>query len=713
MTLRDKQFDAGSRSSRGGFGQRGRGTSRGSMNGFSRGGPARGGGGFSSRGSSFSSRGMGNGMASRGRGGLNMSSKNDLNVKNLNLKIPKWESTQLSKFEKNFYKEHADVTRRSKADVDAYYEEHQVNVTGSDVPKPVLTFKEASFPGYILNHIGKQNWTAPTSIQAQGWPAALSGRDLIGIAQTGSGKTLSFILPAMVHIEAQPPLERGDGPICLVLTPTRELAQQVSSVAVEFGILSRIKNVCIYGGAPRGPQIRDMDRGAEICIATPGRLIDFLEQGKINLKRCTYLVLDEADRMLDMGFEPQIRKIVEQIRPDRQTLMWSATWPKEIRKLASEFLKDPIRINIGSLEIHANHNITQIVDVLDENEKESKLLTLLEEIAKERDNKTLIFIETKKKCDDIGKRMRRDGWPVGIIHGDKNQQERDWVLNEFRSGKVPILIATDVASRGLDVEDIRFVINFDYPNSSEDYVHRIGRTGRVSSTGTAYTFFTWENFKQSRDLMEVLLEAKQPINPKLREMAKSNPGQPKYKSMRGGASSFRGSRGSYSSRGASRMSGSDNTSNGFSNNYSRPSTTFNSNNNYDTSATNGGFSSSRGSASAGIFDTESPRAENTYQRPNNFNNNYDSSMGYAKKSNYMEEEEHRPYQNSRNTFDDSNRFYNSDRPENAMRNRNMDFSDRGRGTPRRGGRMDEYWPENGSNGASRMHSREPKPLFSF
>ncbi|XP_061685148.1 probable ATP-dependent RNA helicase DDX5 isoform X2 [Syngnathoides biaculeatus] len=376
-----------------------------------------------------------------------------------------------------------------------------------------------------MDVIVKQNWIEPTPIQGQGWPVALSGKDMVGIAQTGSGKTLAYLLPAIVHIQHQPFLEHGDGPICLVLAPTRELAQQVQQVAAEYGRASHLKTTCIYGGAPKGPQIRDLERGVEICIATPGRLIDFLECGKTNLRRCTYLVLDEADRMLDMGFEPQIRKIVDQIRPDRQTLMWSATWPKEVRQLAEDFLKDYVQINIGALQLSANHNILQIVDVCNDIEKEDKLIRLLEEIMSEKENKTIIFVETKRRCDEITRRMRRDGWPAMGIHGDKSQQERDWVLNEFRYGKAPILIATDVASRGLDVEDVKFVINYDYPNSSEDYIHRIGRTARSQKTGTAYTFFTPNNMKQASDLISVLREANQAINPKLIQMAEDRGGR--------------------------------------------------------------------------------------------------------------------------------------------------------------------------------------------
>lgn len=436
-----------------------------------------------------------------------------------------WNLDELPKFQKNFYQEHPDVTHRPMQDVEQYRRSKEVTVKGRDCPKPIIKFNEAAFPSYVMDIIVKQNWIEPTPIQSQGWPVALSGKDMVGIAQTGSGKTLAYLLPAIVHIQHQPFLEHGDGPICLVLAPTRELAQQVQQVAAEYGQPSRLKSTCIYGGAPKGPQIRDLERGVEICIATPGRLIDFLECGKTNLRRCTYLVLDEADRMLDMGFEPQIRKIVEQIRPDRQTLMWSATWPKEVRQLAEDFLKDYVQINIGALQLSANHNILQIVDVCIDLEKEDKLIRLLEEIMSEKENKTIIFVETKRRCDELTRRMRRDGWPAMGIHGDKSQQERDWVLNEFRFGKAPILIATDVASRGLDVEDVKFVINYDYPNSSEDYIHRIGRTARSQKTGTAYTFFTPNNMKQASDLISVLREANQAINPKLIQMAEERGGR--------------------------------------------------------------------------------------------------------------------------------------------------------------------------------------------
>jgi superfamily II DNA/RNA helicase len=437
-----------------------------------------------------------------------------------NLRKPHWDNFALVPFERNFYNPHPNLLNADPRDVEAYRAKKEITIMrGHDVPNPITNFNEAGFPDYVIKEIQKQGFEEPTAIQSQGWPIALSGHSMVGIAMTGSGKTLGYLLPGIIHVNNQPYLESGDGPIVLVLAPTRELAQQIQEVASDFGRTSRIKNTCVFGGAPKGPQLRDLERGCEVVIATPGRLIDFLEMGKTNLRRCTYLVLDEADRMLDMGFEPQIRKIIEQIRPDRQVLMWSATWPKEVRRLAEDFLDDYVHINIGAQSLHANHNILQIVDVCDEYQKEQKLARLLEEIGCEPHNKILIFVETKRKADELTRLMRRDGYPAMCIHGDKQQKERDWVLGEFKHGSTTILVATDVAARGLDVDDVKFVINYDYPNNSEDYIHRIGRTGRKDRTGTAYTLFTPSNSAKAKDLVEVLVEAKQVVNPKLQELA--------------------------------------------------------------------------------------------------------------------------------------------------------------------------------------------------
>ncbi|KAJ2584571.1 ATP-dependent RNA helicase dbp2 [Coemansia sp. RSA 1836] len=449
---------------------------------------------------------------------------------------PNWNAAELPRFEKNFYKEAAVVTARSRQEVEEYREKHQMTVTGNNIPNPITSFAEANFPDYVISEIEKLGFEKPTAIQSQGWPMALSGCDMVGVASTGSGKTLAYTLPGIVHINAQPLLNQGDGPIVLILAPTRELAVQIQTECNKYGSSSRIRNTCVYGGTPRGPQIRDLKQGVEICIATPGRLIDMLQIGVTNLRRVTYLVLDEADRMLDMGFEPQIRKIVDQIRPDRQTLMWSATWPKEVQQMACDFLNDYIQVNIGSLELSASHLIKQIVEVIPEESKRQRLSSHLERIMDQRDNKSIIFAMTKRNADDITRNLRQDGWPALAIHGDKSQSERDWVIREFRSGKSPIMVATDVASRGLDIKDVKFVINYDFPINIEDYVHRIGRTGRAGASGTAITFFTTENSRSSKDLALILSEANQEVPPQLDEMAR-------YSRRGGGRGGGRGGRG--------------------------------------------------------------------------------------------------------------------------------------------------------------------------
>ena len=320
--------------------------------------------------------------------------------------------SSMPKFEKSFYKENPEVSARSEREVAEFRKLKEIAIQGNNVPRPVQTFDEAGFPKYVMDEVKAQGFAAPTAIQSQGWPMALSGRDVVGIAETGSGKTLTYCLPGIVHINAQPLLAPGDGPIVLVLAPTRELAVQIQQEMTKFGKSSRIRNTCVYGGVPKGGQIRDLAKGVEVCIATPGRLIDMLESGKTNLRRVTYLVLDEADRMLDMGFEPQIRKIIGQIRPDRQTCMWSATWPKDVRQLASDYLNDFIQVNIGSMDLSANHRITQIVEIVSEFDKREKMTKHLERIMEDRDAKILLFTGTKRVADEITRFLRQDGWPA-------------------------------------------------------------------------------------------------------------------------------------------------------------------------------------------------------------------------------------------------------------------------------------------------------------
>ncbi|KAL6011495.1 hypothetical protein ACLOJK_001943 [Asimina triloba] len=364
-----------------------------------------------------------------------------------------------------------------------------------------------------VHHAG---FSVPTPIQAQTWPIALQGRDIVAIAKTGSGKTLGYLIPGFIHLKHCHNNSKM-GPTVLVLSPTRELATQIQDEAVKFGRSSRISCTCLYGGAPKGPQLRDLDRGTDVIVATPGRLNDILEMRRISLRQVSYLVLDEADRMLDMGFEPQIRKIVKEVPSRRQTLMYTATWPKEVRKIAADLLVNPIQVNIGGIdELVANKAITQIVEVLSPMEKQRRLEHILR--SQEPGSKVIVFCSTKRMCDQLSRSITRQ-FGASAIHGDKSQGERDWVLNQFRSGKSPVLVATDVAARGLDIKDIRVVINYDFPTGIEDYVHRIGRTGRAGATGLAYTFFCEQDAKFARDLIKVLEGAGQRVPPEVREMA--------------------------------------------------------------------------------------------------------------------------------------------------------------------------------------------------
>ncbi|CAL4949284.1 unnamed protein product [Urochloa decumbens] len=435
---------------------------------------------------------------------------------------------------------------------EAYRRRHEITVTGGNVPAPITSFEAGGFPPEILKEIQRAGFASPTPIQAQSWPIAMQSQDVVAIAKTGSGKTLGYLLPGFMHIKRLQNSTRN-GPTVLVLAPTRELATQILDEAVKFGRSARISCTCLYGGAPKGPQLRDLDRGVDVVVATPGRLNDILEMRRVSLKQVSYLVLDEADRMLDMGFEPQIRKIVKEMPHRRQTLMYTATWPKEVRRIADDLLVHPVQVTIGSVgELVANSAITQHVEVITPSEK----LRCLEQILRSQDSgsKVLIFCTTKRMCDQLTRTLTRQ-FGASAIHGDKSQSEREKVLNHFRSGRSPILVATDVAARGLDIKDIRVVINYDFPTGVEDYVHRIGRTGRAGATGVAYTFFCDQDSKYASDLIKILEGANQKVPRDLEDMASRGGGRGRKRNRwatrpdRGGSRSELDSR--YSSRDAS------------------------------------------------------------------------------------------------------------------------------------------------------------------
>ncbi|XP_041483992.1 probable ATP-dependent RNA helicase DDX43 [Lytechinus variegatus] len=426
---------------------------------------------------------------------------------------------------KDFYHEHSSIKALSEEETDALREVIGVSVVDESakelnrtVPKPVRTFEEA-FEDYpeILREIYKQKFTKPSPIQSQGWPVALQGNDLIGIAQTGSGKTLAFLLPALIHTDLQPvPRKARGGPNVLILSPTRELALQIESEVNKYSYKG-IKSVCVYGGGNRREQIKVVTDGVEIIIATPGRLNDLIMNKIVNVMSVTFLVLDEADRMLDMGFEPQIMKILLDVRPDRQTIMTSATWPDGVRRLARNYMKHPVHVNVGSLDLSACHNVTQLIEILDEEEKVDRLLAFFETMTD--DEKVLVFVGRKVMADSLSCDMSLKNLAVQCIHGGREQYDREQALQDFKDGTVRILIATDVASRGLDIKDITHVFNFDCPNHIEEYVHRVGRTGRAGRTGTSLTLMTRKDWRWAGDIIKIMEEAGQEVPDELVEMA--------------------------------------------------------------------------------------------------------------------------------------------------------------------------------------------------
>ena len=412
-------------------------------------------------------------------------------------------------FQRVFYDAPASLKSMSASEVQAARDAlavTQVDGLSTDLA-PVSSFADAGFSKELLRVTAQ--FKTPSPIQAQSWPIIMSGHDMVGIAATGSGKTLAFGMPALTQIHSQPPCKPGQ-PICLVLAPTRELAQQTAKVFDDAGEASGVRCVCVYGGAPKYEQKAQMKAGggAAVIVATPGRLRDFMEEGVIKLDRVTMLVLDEADRMLDLGFEPEIRAIAGATRADRQTVMFSATWPQSVQSLASEFMCNPIKVRIGAEGLKASQSITQIVEVVEPQDKDRHLARVMKQyLGKGKEvPRTLIFGLYKKECANLHQRLSRE-WPAVCIHGDMSQHDREKSVDAFKKGTSRILIATDVAARGLDIKEVEYVINYTFPLTTEDYVHRIGRTGRAGATGLAHTFFTLHDKARAGELVNVLRKA--------------------------------------------------------------------------------------------------------------------------------------------------------------------------------------------------------------
>ncbi|NWR92406.1 DDX43 helicase, partial [Furnarius figulus] len=434
----------------------------------------------------------------------------------------KW--ADLPPIEKNFYKVSSRTASMSQEEVELWRKENN-NITCDDlkegekrcIPNPVCRFEDV-FEHYpdIMANIRKVGFQKPTPIQSQAWPIILQGIDLIGIAQTGTGKTLAYLMPGFIHLTSQPvSKDQREGPGMLVLAPTRELALQVEAECLKYAYKG-IKSICIYGGGDRKGQIDVVTKGVDIVIATPGRLNDLQMNNFINLKSITYLA-NEADRMLDMGFEPQIMKILIDVRPDRQTVMTSATWPDGVRRLAKSYLKNPMIVYVGTLDLAAVNTVEQRVVVINEEEKRAFMHCFIESMKPEE--KVIIFVGKKLIADDLASDFGIQGIPVQSLHGNREQCDREQALDDFKKGKVRILVATDLASRGLDVHDITHVFNFDFPRNIEEYVHRVGRTGRAGRTGEAITLVTKNDWRFASELIEILERTNQVVPDELIAMA--------------------------------------------------------------------------------------------------------------------------------------------------------------------------------------------------
>ena len=360
---------------------------------------------------------------------------------------------------------------------------------------PSLNFEELNLNQLVLAGVKAAGYTNPTPIQEQAIPVALEGRDVLGLAQTGTGKTAGFMLPILQRLITGP-----SGPVrALIVAPTRELAEQIYQTAVDLGKNTRIRSVAIYGGVSKGPQVKALNRGAEIVVACPGRLLDHVNDGSIDLSRVEMLVLDEADTMCDMGFLPDIRRILTHLPKRRQTLFFAATMPDDIRVLSNEMLDDPTTVQIGIIAPAktVSHALYPVKDAL----KKRLLLHILQQTATGR---VMIFTRTKHRARRLAGDLENAKYRVAVLQGNMSQSRRQQAIDGFRGGKYDLLVATDLASRGIDVSKVSHVINFDMPNTVDAYINRIGRTGRAEQSGEAFTFTLPDDEAMVRNIEAVL-----------------------------------------------------------------------------------------------------------------------------------------------------------------------------------------------------------------
>ena len=368
--------------------------------------------------------------------------------------------------------------------------------------------------------LAEQNYETPTPIQGQTIPAAIAGNDILGCAQTGTGKTAAFALPILDYIAGERLKAAPKRPLALILAPTRELSIQIADSFKVYGKHTKVRHVNIYGGVNQTGQVRNVARGAEVMIATPGRLIDLMDQGHIDLSDVEQFVLDEADRMLDMGFLPAIKQIVKALPKERQSLFFSATLAPKIRELASSLLFNPISVNVTP-KVSSVKQIKQTIRMIDRSEK---LKTLSDMLSDGEVDRAIVFTRTKRGANALATKLDRAGIGAVAIHGNKSQNARQRALDAFKKNKIRVLVATDVAARGIDIDGVTHVVNFDMPVEPESYVHRIGRTGRAGATGTAISFCTVDELDELRAIEKVINEKLVIDNPKNLSMISSGKG---------------------------------------------------------------------------------------------------------------------------------------------------------------------------------------------
>lgn len=364
--------------------------------------------------------------------------------------------------------------------------------------EPITEFNSLPLPEAVKTALASQGIETPSPIQAQAIPAAMNGKDVVGLAQTGTGKTLAFCLPLITALDKA----ENENSTALILAPTREIAIQVTEVikALTTEMKGRWTPLLVIGGVGMKPQIDGLAKKPRLIVATPGRLVDHMREGVAKLDNVNFLVLDEADRMLDMGFAPQLNEILRGLPKERQTMLFSATFPREIEEISSKYLRSPQRIEVGAGQSKVVDSVSQVVKELKEEDKFAELLSALNE----RQGTVIVFVRTKHRTERLSKQLDKNGHSAGRIHGDRSQSQRQATLGAFKDGTIRILVATDIAARGIDVANVAHVINYDIPNVPEEYIHRIGRTGRAGATGEALSFITPEVVEEWYDIQKLI-----------------------------------------------------------------------------------------------------------------------------------------------------------------------------------------------------------------